>query len=122
VAGKRRHSRAPAALDVLAAAPLCSATTLANAVGVSIRAACTMLDAFRAAGLVVEVTSRSSRRPELQKVTVAPVPVGPLPPAIRRDQVVPDYAALQEAMQALDAVARGDSAQPGRDGDAEGLV
>ena len=62
VTGRRSTSRAPLAIDVLAAAPLLSATTLARAVGVSIRAATTMLDEFVGEEIAVEVTHRSARR------------------------------------------------------------
>ena len=50
------------AVDVLAAAPLLSATTLAAAIGMSIKHAIALLDGFLAAGIVVEVTHRAKRR------------------------------------------------------------
>jgi hypothetical protein len=63
VAGRhRRHSRAPAAVDLLAAAPLLSATTLARALGVSVKSACAILDGLVRGGVVIEVTGRSARR------------------------------------------------------------
>jgi len=62
VAGRRRNSRAAMAIDVLAAAPLLSATTLAKAIGMSIRSATDLLDEFVLDGLVVEVTHRAKRR------------------------------------------------------------
>jgi hypothetical protein len=62
VAGRRRNSRAAMAIDVLAAAPLLSATTLAKAIGMSIRSATDLLDEFVRDGLVVEVTHRAKRR------------------------------------------------------------
>jgi len=62
VAGRRSNSRAAMAIDVLAAAPLLSATTLAKAIGMSIRSATGLLDEFLRDGLVVEVTHRAKRR------------------------------------------------------------
>jgi hypothetical protein len=62
VAGRRRNSRAPAAVDILAAAPLVSATSLAAGLGMAVKNAAALLDAFCAAGIAVEVTHRSKRR------------------------------------------------------------
>ena len=62
VAGRRRNSRAPAAVDILAAAPLVSATSLAAGLGMAVKNAAALLDAFCAAGITVEVTHRSKRR------------------------------------------------------------
>jgi hypothetical protein len=59
---RRSTSRAAAAIDVLAAAPLISATTLARAIGMSIKGATELLDQFVAENVVVEVTHRSARR------------------------------------------------------------
>ena len=50
------------AIDVLAAAPLLSATTLAGAIGMSIRRAIDLLVGFVRDELVVEVTHRAKRR------------------------------------------------------------
>jgi hypothetical protein len=61
-AGKRSTSRAGLAVDLLAAAPLMSATTLARAIGMSIKGATALLDGFVADGIAVEVTHRSARR------------------------------------------------------------
>ncbi len=60
--GQRRTSRAAAAIDVLAAAPLLSATSLAGILGMSVKGATGLLDGFVAAGIVVEVTHRARRR------------------------------------------------------------
>lgn len=60
--GRRSNSRAAMAIDVLAAAPLLSATTLAKVIGMSIRSATDLLDEFVRDGLVVEVTHRAKRR------------------------------------------------------------
>ena len=62
VAGRRRTSRAAAAVDILAATPLVSATSLAAGLGMAVKNAAALLDAFCAAGIAVEVTHRSKRR------------------------------------------------------------
>ncbi|HEY0194664.1 MAG TPA: hypothetical protein VGC42_26310 [Kofleriaceae bacterium] len=62
VAGRRRTSRAAAAVDVLAAAPLVSATSLAAALGMAVKNATALLDAFCRDGVAIEVTHRCKRR------------------------------------------------------------
>jgi hypothetical protein len=62
VAGRRRTSRAAAAVDLLAAAPLVSATSLAAALGMAVKNAAALLDDFRRSGIAIEVTHRSKRR------------------------------------------------------------
>jgi hypothetical protein len=62
VAGRRRHSRAAAAVDILAAAPLVSATSLAAGLGMAVNNAAALLDAFCVAGIAIEATHRSKRR------------------------------------------------------------
>ena len=62
VAGRRRTSRAAAAIDLMAAAPLVSATTLAGGLGMAVKNATALLDAFARSGIAVEVTHRSKRR------------------------------------------------------------
>ena len=62
VAGRRRDSRAAAAVDILAAAPLVSATTLGQALGMAIKNATRLLEAFVVLGIASEVTHRSKRR------------------------------------------------------------
>ena len=62
VSGRRRNSRAAAAVDLLAAAPLVSATSLAAGLGMAVKNATLLLDDFCAAGLAIEVTHRSKRR------------------------------------------------------------
>ena len=62
VAGRRRHSRAAAAVDLLAAAPLVSARSLAAGLGMAVKNATLLLDDFCAAGLAIEVTHRAKRR------------------------------------------------------------
>ena len=62
VAGRRRTSRAALAIDLMAATPLVSATTLAAGLGMAIKNAGALLEAFCAVGIAVEVTHRSKRR------------------------------------------------------------
>jgi hypothetical protein len=62
VAGRRRDSRAAAAIDILAAAPLVSATTLGQALGMATNNATRLLDGFVVLGVASEVTQRSKRR------------------------------------------------------------
>jgi hypothetical protein len=62
VAGRRRNSRAAAAVDILAAAPLVSATSLAAGLGMAVKNATQLLGDFCSAGIAVEVTHRSKRR------------------------------------------------------------
>jgi hypothetical protein len=61
-AARRTTSRAAAAVDVLAAAPLVSATSLGQALGMAVNNAAKLLDGFCADGIAVEVTHRSKRR------------------------------------------------------------
>jgi hypothetical protein len=62
VADRRRNSRAAAAVDLLAAAPLISATTLAAGLGMAVKNVIVLLDRCCAENLAVEVTHRSRRR------------------------------------------------------------
>jgi hypothetical protein len=62
VSGRRRDSHAAAAIDMLAAAPLLSATSLAQLLGIAIKNATRLLDGFVVQGLASEVTHRSKRR------------------------------------------------------------
>jgi hypothetical protein len=62
VAGRRRDSHAAAAIDLLAAAPLLSATALAQLLGIAIKNTLRLLDGLVVQGLVSEVTHRSKRR------------------------------------------------------------
>lgn len=135
VAGRRSTSRAPLAVDVLAAAPLLSATTLAQAIGMSIKGATTMLDGFVAEGIAVEVTHRSARRlfglngmTPVRDATAAPrrpepgrsrgrpplgseaefgdVPAALPPPVGRFGRPAVDYTALEAAMAHCEQVIR----------------
>jgi len=59
----RRHGTSlSAAVDVLVAAPLLSATSLAGILGMSVKGATGLLDGFAADRIVVEVTHRAKRR------------------------------------------------------------
>ena len=60
VAGRRRDSHAAAAIDLLAAAPLVSATSLAR--GLDVLSATALLDDLAVRGVVVEVSRRQKRR------------------------------------------------------------
>jgi hypothetical protein len=60
--GRRSTSRAGAAIDILAAAPLVSATSLGRALGMATQNAAHLLDRFCADGIAIEVTHRSKRR------------------------------------------------------------
>jgi hypothetical protein len=62
VAGRRRDSHAAAAIDILAAAPLISATTLGQALGIATNNATRLLDGFVGLGIVSEVSQRATRR------------------------------------------------------------
>ena len=127
VTGRRSTSRAALAVEVLAAAPLLSATTLAAAIGMSIKSATAMLDGFVAEGIAVEVTHRSARRlfglagvapvrdataaprrpepgrgrgrpPLATQVEMSDAPAAPPPPLARLERSAVDYAALEAAM------------------------
>jgi hypothetical protein len=62
VAGRRRQSRAAAAIDILAAAPVVSATSLAAGLGMAVKNATALLDEFLGMRIAIEVTHRSRRR------------------------------------------------------------
>jgi hypothetical protein len=135
VAGRRRHSRAAAAVDLLAAAPLVSATALAAGLDMAVKNATALLDEFCAAGLAIEVTHRSKRRlfglsglaplrdvvrpparPEpgrgrgrpslLHEETVVVPALPPLPPLMPLDRRAFDYSDLAHWMTHLDQTIR----------------
>jgi hypothetical protein len=60
--GRRKHSRAALAVDILAAAPLVSPRSLGQALDMAVGNAGKLLDAFCDAGIAVEVSHRSARR------------------------------------------------------------
>ncbi len=62
VAGRRKDSHDAAAVDVLAAAPVLSATTLARILGIAVKNAIRILDDLATAEIAIEVTHRSKRR------------------------------------------------------------
>jgi hypothetical protein len=62
IAGRRKDSHDAAAVDVLAAAPMLSATTLARVLGIAVKNAIRILDTLVAAEIAIEVTHRSKRR------------------------------------------------------------
>ena len=135
VAGRRRDSHAAAAVDVLAATPLISATSLAACLGVTVKSAIRLLDGLAAAGIAVEITRRSKRRlfglegmaplgaavrppyrpepgrgrgrPRLDIAEHLPETPPPPPPSLTPiERRAFDYTALEEAMEHLDAVVR----------------
>jgi hypothetical protein len=79
IADRRRTSRAGAAIDVLAAAPLVSATSLGKALGMAAQNAAALLARFCADGIAVEVTHRSKRR-LYGLAALAPLRAGVAPP------------------------------------------
>ena len=135
VAGRRKGSHDAVAVDVLAAAPVLSATTLARILGIAVKNSIRILDALVAADIAIEVTHRSKRRlfglrglTPLRDVVRSPYrsepgrgrgrppilnvdddvadPPPPQPPLTPTERRVFDYAALEEAMAHLDAVVR----------------
>ena len=135
-AGRRRTSRAALAIDLIAATPLVSATSLAAGLGMAVKNASALLAAFCAAGIAVEVTHRSARRlfglaglaplrdgvaPPRRAVpgrgrgrpphppaedAPAPLPAVSAPPLTPIERHRFDYAELQAAMALADATAR----------------
>jgi hypothetical protein len=109
VAGGRIDSRAGPAIDLMAATPLVSATSLASGLGMAVKNATALLDRFCREGIAIEVTHRSKRRlyglaglaplrdgvaaprrpepgrgkgrPPLHRAEPAPLPPAPLAPA-----------------------------------------
>jgi hypothetical protein len=135
VPAQRSTSRAALAVDVMAATPLISATTLAKAIGMSIKCTTELLDRFVGTEIAVEVTHRSARRlfglaamAPVRDATTAPrrpmpgrgrgrprsddppeelvVPAAPLPPMSRIERPVIDYAALDAAILECERVIR----------------
>ncbi|WP_216856439.1 hypothetical protein [Acidisphaera sp. S103] len=135
IAGRRKDSHITSAVDLLAAAPVLSATTLARVLGIAVKNAIRILDELLAAGTAIEVTHRSKRRlfglqglTPLQQVVHPPyrpdpdrgpghprhdieedvveAAPSPLPPLTPIERRAFDYTALEEAMAHLDAVVR----------------
>jgi hypothetical protein len=135
-AGRRRHSRTPAAVDLLAALPLLSATSLARALGIAIKNAGAILDALQRDGVAVEVTGRAARRlfglrglaplaeavapprrpepgrgrgrPRRTPVEADPPapPAGPIPPLVPVPRATFDYSDLDAALRDAEAAMR----------------
>lgn len=135
VAGRRKDAHVAGVVDLLAAAPMLSATTLARIRGIAIKSAIRILDALAAAEIAIEVTHRSKRRlfglhgltplrdivrppyrphpdrgrgrPRHEIEDEAPETAPPpLPPLSPIERRAFDYTALEEAMAHLDAVVR----------------
>ncbi|GAA5266502.1 hypothetical protein ACOSOMT5_P2930 [Acidiphilium sp. MT5] len=62
IGDRRRNSRAALAIDLLAAAPLLSATTLAARLGMATNNATALLHEFQTAGIVIDVSHRARRK------------------------------------------------------------
>ena len=62
IRGRRRNSHAAAAVDLMAAVPIVSATSLAHSLDIAVKNAATLLDGFVTRGIAIEVTHRSKRR------------------------------------------------------------
>ena len=135
VAGRRRDSHAAAAVDLLAAVPLLSATSLAAGLDLAVKNAIRLLDVLVGAGLAVEVTHRSKRRlfglkgmeplgavvqppyrpapgrgrgrpPLLPAEDEIAGPPPPLPPLTPIERRVFDYSGLEAAMAFADQTVR----------------
>jgi hypothetical protein len=135
IVGRRKDSHDAAAVDILAAAPVLSATTLARILGIAVKNAIRILDALVKAEVAIEVAHRAKRRlfalqglAPLQHVVQPPYRPDPnrgrgrprhditedgpeeapppLPPLTPVERRAFDYTALDEAMAHLDAVVR----------------
>jgi hypothetical protein len=134
-ADRRKDAHDARAVDVLAAAPVLSATTLARILGIALKNALRILDALVAAGIAIEVTHRSKRRlfalaglaplreavrppyrpepgrgpgrpcHEIEHDAPEMVP-SPMPPLTPVERRAFDYTALEEAMAHIDTVVR----------------
>lgn len=132
VQGRRKNSKLPLAVDLLAASPVLSASSLAALLGIAIKNAGLLLEDLVAAGVAVELSHREKRRLyALQAMSplrdVAAPPKRPLPGRARgrprlsaslpalvqegppdRASALPavsfNYGELDEALAVLDAV------------------
>lgn len=135
IAGRRKDSHAAAVVDVLAAAPVLSATTVASVLGIAVKTAIRLLDDLVAAGIAIEITHRAKRRlfalaglvplrdivrppyrpdpnrgrgqprHEVEEDFADAAPVSPQPLTPLERRAF-EYNALEEAMSHLDAVVR----------------
>ena len=62
VRDRRRDSRAAVAVDIMAASPVVSATSLAGGLGIAVKNTSALLGGFVERGIAIEVTHRSKRR------------------------------------------------------------
>src|ERR1700751_1929232 len=62
VRDRRRDARAVVAVHIMAASPVVSATSLAGGLGIAVKNASALLEAFVERGIAIEVTHRSKRR------------------------------------------------------------
>jgi hypothetical protein len=132
IAGRRKDSHDAAAVDVLAAAPVLSATTLARILGIAVKNAIRILDGLVKAEIAIEVAHRAKRRlfglqglTPLREVVRPPyrqdpnrgrgrprleieedAPEEAPPPLTPIERKAFDYTAVEEAMAHLDAVVR----------------
>ena len=113
VRGRRRDSHAVAAVDVMAAAPVVSATSLACGLRIAIKNAAALLDSFVAQGIAIEVTHRSKRR-LFGLRHLAPLRAEALPPrhARRAGGVTRRGAKARRRAVALPGLEYGDSGNP----------
>jgi hypothetical protein len=107
VAGRRRDSRAAQAVDILAAAPLVSATSLGQALGMATKNAGHLLEGFVVLGIASEVTHRSKRRLYGLK-HLAPLREAAAPPR----QPLPGRRPGRPSAASLAAAAAGDDNPP----------
>jgi hypothetical protein len=135
MADRRKDAHDARAVDVLAAAPVLSATTLARVLGIAVKNAIRILDTLVSAEVAIEVTHRSKRRlfalaglvpirdavrppyraepgrgrgrprHEIEQAATDTAPP-PWPPLTPIERRSFDYTALEEAMSHLDAVVR----------------
>jgi hypothetical protein len=134
VRGRRSGSHAGAAVDLLAATPLISATTMASGLGITVKSAIVLLDDLVRAEVAVEVTHRSARRlfgmtgmaplrtavqgpyrpvfgrrrgrPVVRSEAEPPSIAPTYEPVVRIEHPAFDYSALDAAMAAVDETIR----------------
>jgi hypothetical protein len=119
IRGRRRDSRAAAAVDILAAAPVVSATSLAAGLGMAVKNAAALLEGFVARGIAIEVTHRAKRR-LFGLGHLAPLREETLPPRRsyrwggRRGEVGNRRAAARDDLEFAPATGGGGDAAPSR--------